>query len=65
MTGALTQENLVLYHRFRDEMFDAADDKTRDKFEEEASTFNSKIHENPDRSDIYLYGLCAFPCIMS
>lgn len=60
MTGALTQENLVLYRRFRDEMFDAADDETRKKFEEEALTFNSKIHEHPDRSEIYSYGLCTF-----
>ena len=63
-TGGLIKDNLSLYRRILDDMYNAADDETRETFEKEASAFNAQIRELPDRSEIYAYGSYAhyIPC---
>ena len=52
-TGALTQMNLPLYCHIWDKMYDAADDKTRVQYEEEAKKFNASVTDPPTKSQIY------------
>ena len=53
-TEASTQMNLPLYCQIRDKMYDAADDETRAKYEEEAKTFNASVNDPPTQSQIYV-----------
>lgn len=52
-TNAPTTDNLVVYNRIRDEMFEAVDEDARTRYEEEAKAFNTKIRSPPDESEIY------------
>ncbi|KAF8650684.1 hypothetical protein AX14_008573 [Amanita brunnescens Koide BX004] len=52
-TGASSKENLPIYYRIRDEMYDAAGEEVQAKYEEEANAFNVKVRGPPDKSEIY------------
>ena len=41
-------------------MYDATDESTRAKYEEEVLVFNSKVREPPNQSEIYAYVFCAY-----
>ena len=53
-TGASSKDNLPIYYRIRDKMYDAADEEIQIKYEEEAKAFNMKVRAPPDESEIYL-----------
>lgn len=52
-TGASSLDNLPIYNRIRDKMYDDADEETQTKYEEEAKMFNTQICGPPDKSEIY------------
>jgi len=52
-TGASSKDNLQIYYRIRNEMYDDVDEETQAKYEEEAEAFNMKVRGPPDESEIY------------